>query len=127
MTNDAYDYPNALDVTPDTLPLILARPWLMLPPELRTPLLECWLTHKHMKGLQQDCVLMAMQIRWWSRYIHDVADDSRDNVDDHISDVLSEIEHSHYKTTDALLEDLDSLLETLADRLQEPVPAPAQQ
>jgi len=127
MTNDAFDYPDALDVTPDTLPLILAEPWLLLPPELRTPLLECWLTHKHMKGLQQDCVPMVMLLRWWSSYIHDLADDSHDDINDHISDVLSDIERSHYKTADALLEDLGSLLRTLADRRQEPVPAPVEQ
>ena len=124
----------ALDLNPDTLEQVLREPWMLLPPELRPTLLQCWLSHKHLKGLQQDCVPIAMMLHRRSCYIHDTCDDSHDDdADDHISDVLAEVELSHYKTANALLKTLDWMLGTLAERMmvsdadlmmESPVPAP---
>ena len=59
----------ALEFNPDNLDQVLAKPWLLLHPTLRTPLIECWLNNIHVDGLRETCMPLAMAMRFLYRSV----------------------------------------------------------
>lgn len=74
----------ALSVDMGTCGLILKKPMLSIPPEIRPAMLQVWLTHKHLPGLESAISISCAFSVWISQHGLQI-DDARKILEDMVS------------------------------------------
>ncbi len=74
----------ALSVDMGTCGLILKKPMLSIPPEIRPAMLQVWLTHKHLPGLESSISISCAFSVWISQHGLQI-DDARKILEDMVS------------------------------------------
>ena len=57
----------SLALSPTSLAVVLSYPSILLPPQVRPALMECWLAHNTIKGLEKNSLAIAVPMSVWLR------------------------------------------------------------